>query len=204
MKSRGFVPLLNQPYPSKTIMSSFYNESELKKLGLGSFGKNVLISRKASIYGGKDIHLGNNVRIDDFCILSGKINIGNYVHISAYTALYGKSGLQIGDFSTISTRSIIFTAIDDFSGEHLISPLVPDELVELKEGKVTLNDFVQLGANTVVMPGVELGEGAATGTFSLVLKSLDSWTINFGIPCKYYKPRSQRMKKLAENLTGFK
>jgi galactoside O-acetyltransferase len=65
------------------MKSNFYDESELKELGLKSFGRNVLISRKCSIYGGENMAFGNNVRIDDFCILSGEITIGNYCHIAA-------------------------------------------------------------------------------------------------------------------------
>ena len=48
-----------------------------------AFGENVLISRKASLYSPQTISLGNKVRIDEFCILSGLIEIGNFVHISA-------------------------------------------------------------------------------------------------------------------------
>ncbi|PSU67593.1 hypothetical protein CTM67_20550, partial [Photobacterium phosphoreum] len=74
-------------------MMSFYSYEELKKIGFSSFGDNVLISKKASIYGASKIDIGNNVRIDDFCVLScsnGKFNIGNYIHIAvsvSYTHL---------------------------------------------------------------------------------------------------------------------
>ena len=46
--------------------TSFYSESELKRLGFKSVGKNVLLSRKSSIYLPEKITIGNNVRIDDF------------------------------------------------------------------------------------------------------------------------------------------
>ena len=49
---------------------SFLNDEQLKDLGLKSYGKNVIISDKASLYNAKNISIGNNVRIDDFCILS--------------------------------------------------------------------------------------------------------------------------------------
>ncbi|EQD33256.1 galactoside O-acetyltransferase, partial [mine drainage metagenome] len=61
---------------------SFLDAAELKALGLDSYGKNVLISRKCSIYGASRIELGDNVRIDDFCVLSagdGGIKIGSYI-----------------------------------------------------------------------------------------------------------------------------
>ena len=64
-------------------MNSFYSPEELKSLGLKEYGENVFISRKCSIYGAENIRLGSHVRIDDFCVLSGKVELGNYVHIAA-------------------------------------------------------------------------------------------------------------------------
>lgn len=181
-------------------MNSFYDKEELKILGFKSCGNNVLISRKCSIYGAENITIGNNVRIDDFCILSGVIEIGNYVHISAYSALYGKYGIKIGDFCGISPRSTLYSASDDFSGEFMISPMVPSELTNLKAGQIVLNNYVQLGANTVVMPAVSFGEGAVTGAFSLVFKDCLPWSINFGIPCKYYKARKKNILELVKSI----
>lgn len=48
----------------------FYSREQLEKIGFKSLGKNVLISDKSSIYSPENISIGNNVRIDDFCILS--------------------------------------------------------------------------------------------------------------------------------------
>jgi len=70
-------------------MNSFYSTKELASLGLKRYGENVLISRKCSIYGAQSIEIGDNVRIDDFCILSGHIILGSNIHISAYVALFG-------------------------------------------------------------------------------------------------------------------
>ena len=64
-------------------MDSFYSPEELKALGLKEYGEDVRISRKCSIYGAGNISLGSHVRIDDFCLLSGKISLGSYVHIAA-------------------------------------------------------------------------------------------------------------------------
>ena len=48
----------------------FYSREQLKKIGFKSLGKNVLISDKTSIYSPENISIGNNVRVDDFSILS--------------------------------------------------------------------------------------------------------------------------------------
>lgn len=181
-------------------MDSFYNEEELRKIGFKKVGNDVRISKKASIYTPEKISLGNHVRIDDFSILSGDIEIGNYVHISAYVALYGKFGIKIGNFCGCSPRTTIFSATDDFSGKYMISPLVPDEYTNLDRGRVILEDFSQLGANSIVMPNVIIHMGAVCGAFSFVKKDLDEWSINTGIPTKKTKNREKNVLKLYKNI----
>jgi galactoside O-acetyltransferase len=182
--------------------TSFYSRKELRNLGLKSFGENVFISRKISIYSPDSVSVGNNVRIDDFCILSGKIKIGSNVHISAFCALYGKGGIILEDFTGISVRCILFSACDDFSGEFLIGPLHGRNLTNVKEAKILMKKFSQLGANTIVMPGVEIGEGAVTGAMTFVNKNLSAWTINTGIPVCKSVNRSRGVLQKIERATS--
>ena len=181
-------------------MNSFYSIDELKEIGLKQVGENVLISRKTSIYNPEQISIGSNVRIDDFSILSGKIEIGNYVHISAFTALYGKYGIKIGNYCGCSPRTTIFSATDDFSGEYMISPMVPEEYTNIKKGQVILEDFSQMGANTIVMPDVIIGQGVATGAFTFVNKNLEEWKIYAGIPAKVIKQRNENILELYKKI----
>lgn len=172
-------------------MNSFYSAQELNLIGFKSIGNNVLLSRKASIYSAQTISIGNNVRIDDFCLLSGKIDIGSNVHISAYVALYGSLGIVIDDFSGISARTTIYSAVDDFSGKHLIGPMCPTETTHVIGGEVVLQKYVQIGASCVVMPNLLVEEGAIVGAMSFVNKSLQPWNIYAGIPVKKIKDRSK-------------
>ena len=81
--------------------SGFYTRDELEDFGFSRIGNNVLISRKASIYGAKNMKIGSNVRIDDFCLLVGSIFLGDYIHIAAYTGLHASMGsIVIESFST--------------------------------------------------------------------------------------------------------
>lgn len=177
-------------------MTSFYTEEELTQLGLKSYGKDVRISRYARFYGVETISIGDNVRIDDFCILSGHIMIGSHIHISAYAALYGAMGITLEDYSGISPRSTIYSAMDDFSGDYLIGPIHPKEKTNVQGGPVVLRKYTQLGANCVIFPNVEIAEGAVVGAMSLVTKSLEPWTINLGIPTKVIKRRTCKLLDL--------
>ncbi len=176
--------------------TSFYSQKEVQKLGFAKIGKDVLISRKTSFYGIENMSIGNNVRIDDFCILSGKITIGSNIHISAYNALYGAFGIELKDYSGISPRCTLFSASDDFSGDSVIGPLVPKEMQKIIGGKIILEKYTQLGSNTTVLPNCIIGEGSVTGAMTLVTKSLDNWGIYNGIPAKFYKNRSKNLINL--------
>ena len=171
--------------------NSFYEREELETLGIKTVGHNVKISRKASFYSTREITIGNHVRIDDFCILSGKIHIGSYVHISAFCALYGKFGIELDDFSGLSPRTTVFSATDDFSGSYMIGPLVPSEYIHLHSGVVKICKFAQIGAGSIVMPNLTVGEGAVSGAFSFITQDLMPWTINTGIPTKKIKDRNK-------------
>jgi len=177
-------------------MTSFYTEEELSGLGLRKYGNNVLISRKCSIYSPETISLGNNVRIDDFCILSGSITIGSYVHISAYCALYGALGIEMEDYTGLSPRCTVFSASDDFSGDFLIGPMVDDNRTNVTGDKVLIKKYSQIGACSTILPAVIISEGVAVGAMSLVIKNLDEWGIYSGIPCCRIKERSKGLLKL--------
>jgi galactoside O-acetyltransferase len=176
-------------------------EEELNQLGLKKYGKNVLISKKASIYGAENISIGDNVRIDDFCILSGKIDIKSYIHIAAYTALYGgDKGIYIDDFANISSRVSIYSMSDDYSGETMTNPMVPEKYKNITNNKVIIGKHSIIGAGCVALPGVVISEGSSLGALSLINKSTEAWTINAGIPCKYIKDRSKELLKLENEL----
>ncbi len=180
--------------------TSFYSEEELKAIPFKSIGKNVLISRKASIYSPGGISIGDHVRIDDFCILSGSITMGSYIHISAYTALYGKYGIILEDYSTISARVLIYSQNDDYSGEFMTNPLIPDHLTHVTGGPVKFEKYSIIGAGSMVLPSVTVGEGSVIGAMSLVTKDIKAWTINFGIPAEYKKDRKQHIKLLVKKI----
>ncbi len=171
--------------------TSFYTDQELTSLGFKQVGKDVRISRKASIYSPGEMIIGDSVRIDDFCILSGAITLGSYIHISAHCCLYGSRGIVMEDFSGLSPRVTVFSATDDFGGEFLIGPMVPQEYTHVTGGLVKLEKFVQAGAHSVILPGVTLHEGSVTGAMCLVNRSLDPWTIYTGVPAKPLRARTR-------------
>lgn len=180
-------------------MNSFYNSDELAGLGLKSYGNNVLISKKASLYNADKISIGNNVRIDDFCILSGQISLGSNIHISAFCVLYGAKGIVMEDYTGLSARCTIYSAVDDFSGDYLISPMVDKNFTRVTGGNVIIKQFTQIGSGCTIMPDITINEGVAVGSMSFINKSLEAWSIYAGIPAKKIKERSKKLLRFINN-----
>jgi len=178
-------------------MDSFLSKQEIVEMGFKNVGKNVLISRKASVYSPQKISIGSNVRIDDFCVLSGTISIGNYVHIAVFSAIFGgNAGVEIHDFANLSSRVSVYALSDDYSGASMTNPMVPDEFKNVTQKKVVIGKHVIIGASSVVLVGAFLSEGASFGAFSLINSYIEEWTINVGIPCKKIKDRSRKVQEL--------
>lgn len=178
------------------MTTSFYSENELADLGLKSYGRDVKISSHATLYSPEKISIGDNVRIDDFCILSGDITIGSHIHISAYSAIYGSQGVTFEDYTGMSPRSTIYSAMDDFSGEVLIGPIHPKEKTNVRGGRVIVKKFSQIGCNSVVFPNLTIEEGCIVGAMSLLKKSTQAWTVYAGIPAKAVKKRSDAVSTM--------
>jgi galactoside O-acetyltransferase len=186
-------------------MNSFYSEEELVQIGFQEVGSPVYISRKASFYGAENMVLGHHLRIDDFCILSGNIKIGNYIHIAAYTALYGsEAGIVIDDFANLSSRITVYAVSDDYSGESMTNPMVPDAYKVLEHGPVHIKRHTIIGSTSIVLPGVTIGEGCSIGAMSLIKKDLPEWSICAGVPAKAIRPRSKHLLDLEKEFCGRK
>lgn len=177
-------------------MNSFYSEEELSHLGLKSYGEKVKISRFARFYGAEHISIGDNVRIDDFCILSGNITLGSNIHISAYVALYGAKGIIMEDYTGISPQTTVYSAMDDFGGDYLIGPIHDEEKTNVTGGPVVFKKFSQVGTKCCVFPNLTIGEGSVVGACSLVTKSLQEWGIYVGVPVILLRKRSKKLLEL--------
>jgi acetyltransferase-like isoleucine patch superfamily enzyme len=182
-------------------MTSFYSKEELSQIGFKFVGENVLISRKASLYGVSRISIGNNVRIDDFCVLSsgsGGIYIGNFVHIAVFASLMGEGKITLEDFSGISSRVSVYSSNDDYTGEFMSNPTVPKQYTRGIHANVTICRHVLVGAGSIILPGITLREGAVISALSLVNKDCEEFYIYKGNPAKKVIERRRELIKLEE------
>lgn len=182
---------------------AYLSNDQLLQMGFKSFGSNVKISDKASIYGAANIEIGNDVRIDDFCILSAGvkgIRLGDYIHIACYSSLMGQGAIIMEDFSGLSSRVAIYSSTDDYSGKFLTNPTVPSDFTNVISGDVVLKKHVIVGVGATILPNVTVGAGSAIAAYSLVNRDVDEYTIAGGIPAKFLKERHRNIFELEKQL----
>lgn len=178
---------------------AYLTEEQIQKMGFKSVGFNAQLSDKASYYNCQNISIGNNVRIDDFCVLSageGGIDIGSYVHIAIGVSLIGSGKITLKDFCGLSSRVSVYSSNDDYSGNFLTNPTVPAEFTNVSHGPVTIGRHVIVGSGCVILPNVILEEGVAVGALSLVNRTCETFGIYSGVPAKKIKERKRQLPKL--------
>ena len=184
------------------MSNSFYSPAELADMNFASLGNNVKISRKASFYSTSTIHIGDNSRIDDFCVISGNISIGAFVHVAAICAIYAQRELcTLSDFSGLAPRATLFTFSEDYLfGTSLTNPTVPERYkTRVDEGAIRLGKHAIVGTGSYVSPGSVFGQGAVLAALSLGRGELRPWTVYRGNPSEVVaRRRSHRVLELEE------
>ncbi|MDD2358078.1 MAG: acyltransferase [Thiovulaceae bacterium] len=134
------------------------------------------------IIGLENIEFGENIIIDDFVLIYAKekIKIGNYVHIANFASITGGNKLELGDFSAISQGCRILTATDDFKDFGFGNSTINNIYRNIKSAPIYIGNYCIIGANSVVLPGVNIGEGSTVGANSVVTKDLKPWGIYIG------------------------
>jgi len=180
---------------------AYLNQSELTLIGFKFLGENVKISSKAAIYNADLIEIGDNSRIDDFCVISGKVTIGRNVHVAPHCLIAGGDlGVTLEDFSGLAYFVQVFSQSDDYSGRTMTNPTVPANFKEEKKSPVHIGRHVIVGASSIIFPGVTVSEGCSVGAMSLVHKNTEPWGIYVGNPARRVKSRSSDLLALEAKL----
>ncbi|KAI8359176.1 putative maltose O-acetyltransferase [Blakeslea trispora] len=128
----------------------------------GSMGKDTFINRPFTCDYGYNISLGEQCELNYNCIFLdiGKIKVGNNVFMGP--------GVQI------------------YTVNHPLDPAVRKQYYEIGKD-VVIEDDVWLGGNVIILPGVTIGKGTTIGAGAVVTKSMPSYVLAAGNPCKIIK-----------------
>lgn len=142
---------------------------------------------------------GEKVFIDDTTVIISpeNISIDDYVHIQYGCRLFGKGGIEIGKGSVLAHEIQIFTQNHMYDSDDL--ELLPYDH-RFIEKKVIIGQYVWIGANCIILPGVTIGNGAVIGAGSVVTKDVPDCAVVGGNPAKVLKFRDrERFDYLSRN-----
>ena len=138
--------------------------------------KKALIQELFS-HAGKDAY----VEAPFFCDYGYNVSVGDYF-FSNYDCVFLDCGkITIGDYVMLGPKVSIYTA------NHPIDPTVRsyghDHGIP-----VTIGSHVWIGGNTVVCPGVTIGDNTVIGAGSVVTKDIPANVVAAGNPCRVIRP----------------
>lgn len=166
----------------------FFDRSQLKKCG-----ENVIIGKTVRIRYPDLVEIGDNVIIDDFTYISTALQINSYAHISAGCKLIGgkEAIVRMGKFSTLAPNVVLAAGSDDYLG-GMATPLVGRKFkAGVSIGEINLGCHCIIGANSTILPNVQVGEGACLGAQSLAKANLSAWGLYAGCPARKIKERDK-------------
>lgn len=124
--------------------------------------------------------------ISDFCfVIAGTYTkIGKYSRLAPYAMITGGGETYIHDYVDISYGAKILSGSDDVYAGYLSLPKVPAENRKITRQRVEIHAYAYIGINTIIYPGVTIGEGALTEPNTIVRENLEPWTIYGGADCR--------------------
>lgn len=179
---------------------------------LGSCGRNVVFGQNVVLRHPHKIHLGDNVVIDDNCLLDAKgetnagIRIGSGVFVGRNTILSCKNGdIELADGANLGFNCEVFSASRVrigarvlmaaycyiVGGDHDFSDPTKSVLEQTRTSAgVTVGDGVWMGAGVKVLDGVHVGEHAVLGAEAVVKDDVPDHAIAVGAPARVVSMRT--------------
>ena len=179
---------------------------------LGSCGRNVVFGQNVVLRHPHKIHIGDNVVVDDNCLLDAKgesnrgIRIGSGVFIGRNSILSCKNGdIELADGANIGFNCEVFSAsrvtiganvlMAAYSyvigGDHDFSDPTAAVLSQTRTSAgVDVGAGAWIGAGAKILDGVTIGERAIIGAGAVVRESVPSHAVAVGIPARVVSERA--------------
>jgi acetyltransferase-like isoleucine patch superfamily enzyme len=180
---------------------------------LGACGRHVVFGQNVVLRHPHKIRLGDNIVIDDNCLLDAKgggnrgIAIGDGVFVGRNTILSCKDGdIEIGDGANLGFNCEVFSASRVTIGKDALiaayayviggdhdrsDPSVPVLAQARRSAGVVVGSGVWVGAGAKILDGVRIGDHAIVGAGAVVRDDVPAGAISAGIPARIIGSRRE-------------
>lgn len=131
------------------------------------------------------IKIGKGAALHADCFFTGRqVSIGEHSVVNRRCYLDGRVPLHIGSNVSLSPEVCILTLDHDLRDASFATRAHP----------VTLGDYAWVGMRALILPGVEVGEGAVIGAGAVVTRSVKPWAVVAGNPAREIGERPRDMR----------
>jgi acetyltransferase-like isoleucine patch superfamily enzyme len=179
---------------------------------LKKVGKGVIIGRSVVFRHPRKIEIGNNVTIDDYCLIdargsgdegvvledevilnrncclnakTGSIKLGKRTSLGSYSSITSMERVEFGE--AVLTGGGCYFSSGSYSFSDPREAIMDQDIYS--KGEIRIGAKSYFGARASVVGGVKIGEGAVIGACSLVMKNVAPGSIVGGVPAKVLKTR---------------
>lgn len=165
-RPRLWVRLFVNPFihkKGKNTTIRFNSRMDLFPFNKFEIGANCMVEDFATINNGVgEVIIGNNVGVGLSNVIIGPVELGNYVMLAQNIVI---SGLNHG-YEDVTT---------------------PPRMQKVVTQKITIEDNVWIGANSVITAGVTIGKHTVIGAGSVVTKDIPPFSVAVGNPARVIK-----------------
>lgn len=136
-----------------------------------------------------DFNEGDVTKWNWMCQHHENLKLGKNSDIGAFTYINAKYGVEIGEEAKIGSHCSIYS----------------ESTIDDKRGKVVIMRNARIGAHSVIMPGITIGEDAVIAACSFVNKDVPAGAVLGGVPAKALNhsknklPDSVMLEQVPEN-----
>lgn len=124
-----------------------------------------------------------------YCDYGSHIEVGKNFFANYNCTILDVAKVKIGDNCQLAPNVAIYTA------GHPVHPDTRNTMYEYGI-EIVIGDNVWIGGNTVICPGVHIGNNVVIGAGSVVTKDIPEWCIAAGNPCRVIRKITEADRKL--------
>jgi acetyltransferase-like isoleucine patch superfamily enzyme len=197
-------------------LAFFFLRGLMYRLCIGSVKGSLFIGKNVAIRYPKNLHLGNQVIIEDGaeinCLASNGMYLGDRVSIGKYAIIrpsnmYGGpigEGLVMGNNSnigpynyigcsgkiTIGDNVMLAPRVSIYAENHVFdNPNITIKAQGVYKKEVVIEDDCWIAANAVILAGVTIGKGSVVAAGSVVNEDVPAFSVVAGVPARVIKSR---------------
>jgi acetyltransferase-like isoleucine patch superfamily enzyme len=179
----------------------------------GRLGRGLVLGRSVTIRHPRGISLGDDVTIDDYCLIDARgagragVHLGDEVIVNRNCMLQAKAGpIQIGRRTSVGSNSVIVSTAGVELGEAVLiagncyisagayriddlsRPVMDQEVYS--RGPIRIGEGVWIGTGAIILDSITVGKGAVIGAGAVVNRDVPEAAVVAGVPAKLIRYRT--------------